>query len=246
MWRPLASSLTTSPVKGWACSAFLHILAIGSLAFVSIGEVEYDEIRFASADTSSITLVLAEFEAEPEFNQSEVVIEVQPLGARIEDRRYSHANTDAPAESIEFESKPTLVATRPPHRVIEQLPEIETPTDLEPPRLREHRRVRQLDARATSLPVAATTLPDFGDNRPPNYPQAAVAQGWEGTVLLRVQLSVAGAVSDVEIIDSSGYAVLDGAAVNAVKTWTASPATRHGVPVETSVRLPVKFRLPKR
>ncbi len=243
--RFLASSLTASPAKGWACSAFLHILAFSSLAFVSIGEIEHDEIRFASAEKSSITLVLAEFEAEPAANQSEVLIEVQPLGARIEGRRYSHVLTDAPIESIEFEPEPTLAVAPPPRRLLEQLPQIETQTDLEPQR-RQPRSVKQLDAHASSLPNAATTLPDFGDNRPPNYPQAAVARGWEGTVMLRVQLSATGAVSRVEVIDSSGYGVLDGAAVNAVKTWTASPATRHGVPVETSVRLPVKFRLPKR
>lgn len=246
MRRPLASSLSASPAKGWACSTFLHIVAIGSLAFVSIGEVEHDEIRFASAKKSSITIVLADFEAEPDADQSEVLIEVQPFGARIEGRRYSHVLTDAPTDSVEFEPELTLAVSPPPRRVIEQLPEMGTPTDLERPRRRRARSAKQLDAHAFSLPEAATTLPDFGDNRPPNYPQAAVTQGWEGTVLLRVQLSTTGVVSDVEVIDSSGYGVLDGAAVNAVKTWTASPATRHGVPVETSVQLPVKFRLPKR
>ena len=53
---------------------------------------------------------------------------------------------------------------------------------------------------------------DLSDLRFGDYPQTAISRGWEGTVLLRVHVSSGGEVTDVEVIASSGFSVLDGAA----------------------------------
>lgn len=84
---------------------------------------------------------------------------------------------------------------------------------------------------------------DFTSNPPPNYPRAAVAQGLEGTVLLRLHVSNRGDVVDVEIIRSSGHGVLDRAAVDAVTRWKGSPARRWGRATDSVEVLPLRFKL---
>ncbi|MEX0714831.1 MAG: energy transducer TonB, partial [Pirellulales bacterium] len=87
-------------------------------------------------------------------------------------------------------------------------------------------------------------LPRPLDNMPPVYPPEAQRNGWQGTVVLRVRVSETGRVSAVSVASSSGHTLLDAAAASAVRQWRFRPARLGGRPVETSVRLPVKFELP--
>ena len=89
-----------------------------------------------------------------------------------------------------------------------------------------------------------TRPPTFAGNPPPRYPEAARQRGWQGTVLLKLNVNEAGEVARVEVARSSGYPVLDGAAVIAVRRWRGTPATRNGQPVATVEYLPIQFRLP--
>jgi periplasmic protein TonB len=75
------------------------------------------------------------------------------------------------------------------------------------------------------------------------YPAAARQAMIQGTVVLRVQISRDGRVADVSIVQSSGYAILDSAAGDAVRAWRGHPARRGGEAVDSSVLLPVIFRL---
>lgn len=96
-------------------------------------------------------------------------------------------------------------------------------------------------------PVAPGTnddvAPSFAGNRPPAYPAEAYRRGIEGRVLLRLLIAESGDVERVEVIRSSGFAILDAAAVEAVRTWRGTPARRGGVAVPTVEELPVVFRL---
>jgi protein TonB len=80
-------------------------------------------------------------------------------------------------------------------------------------------------------------------NPPPVYPPTAKAQGWEGTTILRVCVSTTGASSAVEVHQSSGYPVLDEAAVRAVRRWRFVPARENKVAVTAWVEVPVTFVL---
>lgn len=86
-------------------------------------------------------------------------------------------------------------------------------------------------------------LPELIESRPPTYPEIAIKRRWEGTVLLRLDVTPEGRVGRVEILRGSGHDVLDGEAVRAVRAWRFVPAIRDGRPVATSVRLPVRFDL---
>lgn len=84
---------------------------------------------------------------------------------------------------------------------------------------------------------------DFSSNPPPPYPSRAISQGWEGVVLLQVEVDTAGRVTKVEVLESSGYMILDAAAMEAVGRWRGEPAKRWGRAVASTERLPIRFRL---
>jgi len=80
-------------------------------------------------------------------------------------------------------------------------------------------------------------------NPNPMYPPDAVQQGLEGRVILSVTIAVSGKVTKVNVAESCGHQSLDQAALDAVRRWRFSPATRDGKPVEWTARLPIRFRL---
>jgi periplasmic protein TonB len=85
---------------------------------------------------------------------------------------------------------------------------------------------------------------DYGASPPPDYPVRARRRGEQGTVMLRVLVGSDGAVLRAEIAQSSGYRLLDDAAVEAVrKRWRFVAARRDGEAVESWVIVPIRFAL---
>jgi protein TonB len=78
--------------------------------------------------------------------------------------------------------------------------------------------------------------------RPP-YPAIAQRRGWQGDVLLRVRVSPDGRAAGAVVQRSSGYDLLDQAAVEAVRSWVFVPARQGGVAVAGFVSVPIVFRL---
>lgn len=106
-------------------------------------------------------------------------------------------------------------------------------------------------AAAAAAPAAVAGPPDtpprYGAgsaaNPLPDYPRAARRAGWEGRVILRVTVGADGAGAEVAVAVSSGHAVLDEAALAAVRRWRFQPATRAGRPVAARLDVPIRFRL---
>ncbi len=103
---------------------------------------------------------------------------------------------------------------------------------------------------STPAPIraeAASTPPLFTAaylrNPPPRYPLAARRNGDEGQVMLKVLVSAEGAPVRVELDQSSGSSLLDGAALEAVHGWRFVPARRGVQNVDGWVRVPLVFRL---
>lgn len=99
-----------------------------------------------------------------------------------------------------------------------------------------------------SAPVtAAYTAPVYRaaylHNPLPHYPRAARLRGLEGRVLLGVEVSPLGECRHVEVIESSGHALLDRAALEAVRRWRFIPARRGGEPIAARLEVPIIFRL---
>ncbi len=80
-------------------------------------------------------------------------------------------------------------------------------------------------------------------NVPPVYPYRARRKEIEGRVVLRVQVLPGGTARSVEVLSSSGHAILDRAALKAVRAWRFVPAKRAGAPVAGAIDVPITFRL---
>ena len=85
--------------------------------------------------------------------------------------------------------------------------------------------------------------PKYVRNPAPVYPRAARECGYEGTVVLEVEVLASGRCGSLRVLASSGYSILDEAAAQAVRGWTFRPARRWRTPVAFTVEIPVRFRL---
>jgi len=76
---------------------------------------------------------------------------------------------------------------------------------------------------------------------PIEYPIQLWDQDMEGETLLRVRVSDVGAVEEVEIMESSGYAAFDSAAVSGARDLRFAPARQDGERIEVWAKVPVHF-----
>jgi len=105
---------------------------------------------------------------------------------------------------------------------------------------------RQLDTQ-TSQGVTQTNIalnqPTFSaPPSQPNYPKLARKRGFEGTATVEVMFNQIGEQLSLTLINSSGFNLLDNAALNAVKKWQFSAPSPQKAYAYT-VRVPVRFAL---
>lgn len=93
------------------------------------------------------------------------------------------------------------------------------------------------------IATAARPAGPRAGNPMPTYPRRARERGIEGRVTLKIEVLADGSAGAVSIAQSSGHQVLDRAAIDAVRTWRFRPAEREGVPLVSSIEIPVAFRL---
>ena len=102
---------------------------------------------------------------------------------------------------------------------------------------------------ATAMPQTGNSAafvsasPLYRENTPPVYPAIAKLRGYEGVVLVNAEILPDGRVGSTEVSKSSGYAILDKSAMEAVKLWKFEPAKKAGKPFAVRVKLPIKFVL---
>jgi protein TonB len=87
----------------------------------------------------------------------------------------------------------------------------------------------------------AVPLPEV--NRAPEYPVLARRRGWEGTVTLEVDVTREGRAGSVRVRAGSSHALLDEAALEAVRKWRFRPGTENGEARPMTVLVPVHFIL---
>lgn len=100
---------------------------------------------------------------------------------------------------------------------------------------------------APPAPVVLDAEPDYRadylNNPRPPYPLVARRMGYHGKVVLNVEVLAEGKAGQVLLHQSSGYEMLDNAALQTVKTWRFTPARRFGQPVTLWFLVPIKFSL---
>lgn len=74
------------------------------------------------------------------------------------------------------------------------------------------------------------------------YPKSALADSLEGRVLVSAQISATGTVKSVEVM-TGVRKDLDDAALEAVRTILWTPAKKNDKPVESSIIVPIQFKL---
>jgi protein TonB len=95
--------------------------------------------------------------------------------------------------------------------------------------------------RAPLIVAGDVRAPVAIDKPDPEYPETARRARVEGRVILEAIISEEGSVESVRILRSQ--ALLDGAAIAAVKRWKYRPATLDGQPVRVRFTVVVIFRL---
>lgn len=85
--------------------------------------------------------------------------------------------------------------------------------------------------------------PQFLTRYKPPYPEQARARKLEGVVFLLVSVDTSGRVTDASIHQGSGHAILDRAALEAVRTWRFTPARQGDRAVAATVEIPVRFNI---
>lgn len=85
--------------------------------------------------------------------------------------------------------------------------------------------------------------PAYFKNPAPVYPHLARERGWEGVVILKVLVRFDGKPAEISVEKSSGYNILDQAALKAVRNWQFLPARAGNLSFSSWVRVPVRFLL---
>ncbi len=85
--------------------------------------------------------------------------------------------------------------------------------------------------------------PKYYRNPKPRYPRIARRKGYEGIVVLKVEILPNGRVGEIRVKKSSGYRVLDRSARKTVKKWKFIPAKRGKDPIGIWAEVPIRFEL---
>jgi TonB family protein len=80
-------------------------------------------------------------------------------------------------------------------------------------------------------------------NPKPVYPRLAIKRRLQGDVILTVNIQPTGTISKVTLKRSSGFKLLDSAAINAVRHWRYEPLPETAMPESRSDDIPINFRL---
>jgi TonB family protein len=99
------------------------------------------------------------------------------------------------------------------------------------------------DLDSLSWPSSLAAPPRLLHKIPLVYPELARQRGWQGVVELNVEVLAHGSVGDVFLVKSSGYQVLDEAALGQVKQFKYLPGLENGQAFSMRIIQPVRFEL---
>ncbi len=163
----------------------------------------------------------------------------------------SFAAMPSPPQPVQAEPKPEpkpepVAKPKPVERRMQPVPEVVTPiASAETP-------VPTEVSSAPPQPVTASPgLPDrepdyqaaYLNNPVPAYPMVARRMGWQGRVVLNVEVLASGLPGQVKLHRSSGHDVLDNAAMQAVHGWRFVAARQGGQIATKWFLVPIPFIL---
>ncbi len=90
---------------------------------------------------------------------------------------------------------------------------------------------------------STSAQPRYRSNPKPTYPSESRRAGQQGIVFIAVEVTAEGRVASAQLSRSSGYPLLDTAALQAIRRWTFEPARTAGIATSSRVEVPVRFDL---
>jgi protein TonB len=139
---------------------------------------------------------------------------------------------------------PVDLKERPPVQVIAPDINISVPVDTPPPIQQvTTQRVEAAPPAPRAIvpgtPVKITNQVDVNQY----YPETSRRNGEEGRATVKICVNAAGKTDSTELATSSGFPLLDEAALKVAKLYRFKAATSEGKPVESCPTLPIKFTL---
>ena len=160
--------------------------------------------------------------------------------------------------SVTLPSPPQAAPAEPEPEPVAK-PKLAEPRQIQPaPQAAPEAPVETLQPASPALPSApaqpAVTPPGTPDREPdyqaaylnnpiPAYPMVARRMGWQGKVVLNVEVLASGLPGQIKLHQSSGYDVLDNAAVRAVSGWRFVAARQGGQVITKWFLVPIPFIL---
>jgi protein TonB len=239
---------------------FFSISFLIHLAFFSMASILFSNFETYSLPTLHVEVTLYPWMIEEKQVKASAKEEQKkmfpPPPPKIEVR--GHSGGEAPALPIEdrneeirqkeeqVENKPIVLASLNPETVAtiqrEGPAEPSPPSPSRSPSAQEE--TKQV-AKYPSLSEGEIILihPKYAENPKPLYPREARKKGFQGEVVLKVEVLSDGLVGQVEVKKSSGHEILDRSALSAVKQWKFSPGKRGESTISFWVNIPIKFQL---
>ncbi|MFZ3017638.1 MAG: energy transducer TonB [Gallionella sp.] len=208
---------TTLPAAPWGERIGVVALVVAVHAGLVLAWMMQPEPPAVAVSEMSVSVAIQQAEAAKP--------QVQPEPPKPQPR-IERAEKPAPKPPVQEEAAPQPMAAPPATPV-------SPPAQIAPP--------------AVAAAPVIDTAPDYKaaylNNPRPSYPMAARRMGWEGRVVLNVEVLATGYCGDVNVFQSSGHEVLDNAALRTVKGWRFVPASRAGRSVTQWFKVPVQFSL---
>lgn len=238
--------------KSLIVSVIFHLLLCAGLELIA---KDSDDLRALQRPTSSLMVTLdSDLSLEkPVFIKERTAgddVQKKPV-IRLEQTMLENHQEQTMALDVAEETPPSLLTdiekVNPEVNVIEtgqyeakakDSPHFESSgfTDKETIGAGDGRQSQDTDFQVDHLPVKI-----YAPN--PEYPLQARRNNWEGVAVLKILIETDGFVRKVTVLQSSGYELLDRAAVKAVKRWRYRPALVNGIAVARQAQVRIKFVL---
>lgn len=75
------------------------------------------------------------------------------------------------------------------------------------------------------------------------YPRLAVKRNWQGKVILSLRVTSSGKIKNIQVNHSSGYDILDQAAINSLSKVEQLPEISSWLPFDIDLEFPVIYKL---
>ena len=223
--------------------AFVVSLLVHGSVFSAAYVVRHSGPRMGARVATGETTQLLEIVIEPEQPAPEVSAPPPPVAAEPPPASMPVEPVapvepvPAPVETATLNQTPTLVSVPDPvTSIAESRPAQSSSEEPAAPAI----------AAAASPAVASAFAGNRADYRfcpKPVYPREARRRRQEGLVILAVSLSNQGLPQQVTVQESSGFTLLDKAALEAVRRWQFAPAAIHNETIASQVEVPVRFKL---